>query len=174
MKKVNTLDVGEVHRALSSGNERVFLIDVREPSEYLKKHIPNAISIPLGDVSVDKLPDKYDKLIVHCLSGRRSEQACQKLLVEDPNLNIFSMVGGISAWEKNGFNVSSQGKQMLPLDRQMQISAGAMVCLGSLLGYHVNPLWLLLSGFVGLGLMFAGITGHCGLIKILARMPWNK
>lgn len=32
----------------------------------------------------------------------------------------------------------------------------------------------LLSGFVGAGLMFAGISGFCGLARLLVRMPWNR
>ena len=32
----------------------------------------------------------------------------------------------------------------------------------------------LLSGFVGAGLMFAGISGFCGLAHLLVRMPWNR
>ena len=36
------------------------------------------------------------------------------------------------------------------------------------------PQWLWLSAFVGAGLVFAGVTGFCGLGLLLARMPWNK
>ena len=32
----------------------------------------------------------------------------------------------------------------------------------------------LLSGFVGAGLKFAGISGFCGLARLLVRMPWNR
>jgi len=31
-----------------------------------------------------------------------------------------------------------------------------------------------ISGLVGAGLLFAGISGHCGLARLLAVMPWNK
>ncbi|WP_245586965.1 YgaP-like transmembrane domain [Pelistega indica] len=29
-------------------------------------------------------------------------------------------------------------------------------------------------GFVGAGLLFAGITGFCGLARLLQGMPWNR
>ena len=32
----------------------------------------------------------------------------------------------------------------------------------------------LLSGFVGAELKFAGISGFCGLARLLVRMPWNR
>ncbi len=49
-----------------------------------------------------------------------------------------------------------------------------------LLGIHVidvRLLWLenlILSGFVGSGLVFAGITDTCALGMLLAKMPWNQ
>ncbi|MCD8500103.1 MAG: DUF2892 domain-containing protein [Gammaproteobacteria bacterium] len=42
------------------------------------------------------------------------------------------------------------------------------------MSFLFNPWFCLLSGFVGLGLMFAGITGWCGMAKLLAKMPWNQ
>jgi hypothetical protein len=33
---------------------------------------------------------------------------------------------------------------------------------------------LLISAFVGAGLVFSGITDSCGLAMVLARMPWNN
>jgi hypothetical protein len=32
----------------------------------------------------------------------------------------------------------------------------------------------MLSGFVGAGLVFAGVTGFCGMARLLALMPWNR
>jgi len=49
-----------------------------------------------------------------------------------------------------------------------------MVLVGFALAWLVNPLWLALSGFVGCGLVFAGVTGFCGMGVILSRMPWNR
>ena len=30
------------------------------------------------------------------------------------------------------------------------------------------------SGFVGAGLVFAGVTGFCGMARMLGLMPWNR
>ncbi len=46
--------------------------------------------------------------------------------------------------------------------------------LGVLLGYTVNGGFFLLSGAVGAGLTFAGVTGFCGMARLLATMPWNR
>ena len=50
----------------------------------------------------------------------------------------------------------------------------AGVLTGVLLGVLVSPWFLILSGFVGAGLFFAGASGWCGMAKLLALMPWNK
>ena len=42
------------------------------------------------------------------------------------------------------------------------------------LGYSVSDGFFLLSGAVGAGLTFAGVTGFCGMARLLATMPWNR
>lgn len=56
----------------------------------------------------------------------------------------------------------------------MRIVAGAMVLTGVILGRFVHPAFLLISAFVGAGLIFAGITDWCGMGLLLAKMPWNQ
>ena len=51
--------------------------------------------------------------------------------------------------------------------------AGLAVLLGVIGSYFWHPLYLL-TAFVGAGLVFAGLTGFCGLAVLLAKMPWNK
>jgi hypothetical protein len=38
----------------------------------------------------------------------------------------------------------------------------------------VSPLFLGLSAFVGAGLVFAGISGWCGMAIFLGALPWNR
>ena len=46
--------------------------------------------------------------------------------------------------------------------------------LGFILGVLVSPWWHALSGFVGAGLLMAGVTGFCGMANLLQVMPWNR
>jgi hypothetical protein len=39
--------------------------------------------------------------------------------------------------------------------------AGVLITLGVLLGYYVNPLWLLLPGILGITLLQSAFTGFC-------------
>lgn len=58
--------------------------------------------------------------------------------------------------------------------RQVQIAAGLLVLVGVILSLILNQWWITLSTFVGAGLTFAGISGRCGMAKLLAMMPWNR
>lgn len=150
------------------------LVDVREPSEHKAQSIPGAHLLPLGNVTGAALPEHTGKkLVVHCQSGKRATAAAEKLLKENPDLDIYNLEGGIAAWKQAGYKVNGAGG-FLPLDRQVQLSIGLCVLTGSVLGYYVNPAFFLLSGFFGAGLIFAGLSGHCGLAMLMAKMPWNK
>ncbi|MFN7630579.1 MAG: DUF2892 domain-containing protein [Cyanobacteriota bacterium] len=58
--------------------------------------------------------------------------------------------------------------------RQVQIAAGSLMLLGLILSTTLAPAWILLSWFVGAGLVLAGLSGFCGMARLLALMPWNK
>ena len=58
--------------------------------------------------------------------------------------------------------------------RQVQIIAGSLVLTGTLLGIFVAPGFLFLSGFVGAGLLFAGVSGTCMMANILGKLPYNQ
>jgi len=58
--------------------------------------------------------------------------------------------------------------------RQVQIAAGILIITGVVLGYSIDSSLFLLSGFTGAGLLFAGISGICGMANVLLKMPWNK
>jgi len=166
------INAHELKEKIAANN--VLLIDVREPAEHRSESIKGSKLIPLSEISHEKLPSKENLIVVHCRSGKRSKEAGQKLLAQDPKLNIYSLDGGIVAWREAGFGVEKSGGNVLPLDRQTQLVAGLMAFVGVILGTFVHPGFYAISGFVGLGLMFAGITGWCGMAKLLAKMPWNK
>ena len=73
-----------------------------------------------------------------------------------------------------GLPVISHGKKSISIERQVHIGAGALVLLGIILGFLVHPGFFGLSGFVGAGLIVAGVTDWCGMALLLARAPWNR
>lgn len=155
-------------------NKEAILIDVRESAEHRGGHIENSHLIPLDDISIDKLPSKSKPIIIHCHSGKRSMMACEKLLAQDPSLEVYSLDGGIVAWQKENFDIKKLETAILPLDQQTQLAVGILTLSGVLMGYFVHNIFYIIPGFTGLGLIFAGITGWCGMAKLLAKMSWNR
>ena len=82
-------------------NAELTVIDVREPSDYIKGHIENAISKPLGSLE-DQLPslDKYKKkpILVVCQNGSRSVSA-SKTFTKAGFENVSLLTGGMQAWQ---------------------------------------------------------------------------
>ena len=98
----------EARQFMDSGDaERYQLLDVRQPGEYEKSHLPGAVLIPLGE-----LPQRHEELskekpvIVYCRSGVRSKSGCQILNMAGYS-HVFNMRGGILAWD----GVDSSGSE---------------------------------------------------------------
>ena len=74
---------GEGARALVK-NDDATLLDVRSPAEFGGDHLPDAINIPIGELSGRLAELKSDKkngrpIVVYCQSGMRSAQAKKEL-----------------------------------------------------------------------------------------------
>lgn len=150
------------------------LVDVREPVEHAGASIPGSTLVPSGQVSAEKMPEHSGKrLIVHCKSGGRSTRACDKLAAE--GLEVFNMTGGIDAWQSAGLETKVNKKAPLDLIRQVHITVGLMVFAFSVVAAVTGNAWFLIVPiFFGGGLLFAGLTGFCGLALMLSKMPWNR
>lgn len=82
-------------------NDKIAVIDVREPSEFAAGSIGGALLIPLGELE-SKIKDfnfpQEKEIIVYCRSGHRSQTAAgilKKLGYE----NAKSLKGGLFDWE---------------------------------------------------------------------------
>lgn len=154
--------------------QTVTLIDVREPVEFAGEHIPGATLLPLSQFDPRKIPPTGDtQLVLYCQSGRRSATATQKLLQAGFE-SVIQLQGGLPTWKRAGYPTTINKNAPISLMRQVQIVAGSLVLTGTLLGAFISPWFLLLSGFVGSGLMFAGITDTCMLAMLLAKLPYNQ
>ncbi|MEZ6243301.1 MAG: rhodanese-like domain-containing protein [Phycisphaerales bacterium] len=151
------------------------LVDVREDFEHATERIGGAHHAALSKLDLEALRARYpDKRIVfHCRTGGRSSQAAQRLGSQEGE--CFHLAGGIEAWKASGrATVRAPNAPRLDVMRQVQITAGSLVLLGVVLGAFVTPWALILSAFVGAGLVFAGASGWCGMAMLLSHMPWNK
>ena len=161
---------------LQAANKSVELIDVRTPVEFREVHVDFARNVPLDQLDAQAIRaqrsgSESEPLYVICRSGSRGKQACDKLA--HAGMNVVNVEGGTLAWDAAGLPVV-RGKKIISLERQVRIAAGFLVLVGAALALVVHPYFVGLSAFVGVGLMFAGITDSCGMAMLLAKMPWNR
>ena len=102
-EEINTIWPNELRDYLQSRKESDYLlVDVRQPKEYTQEHIPGARLIPLKSLTAapPDLPKDKD-LIFYCRKGLRSRVAAD--FCADSGFTpkrIFSLAGGITAWEE--------------------------------------------------------------------------
>jgi rhodanese-related sulfurtransferase len=169
-----TIDAARAHAMLRDG---ALLIDIRDRDEHARERIPAAKNIPLSKLCDSDVKISGKPLIYHCKSGNRTRMNAELLLRASPAqvpAQVHVLEGGIEGWKAAGFTVSVDTRQPLEMMRQVQISAGGLALAGAVLGYTVNPAFYALSGAVGIGLLFSGITGSCAMASLLKAMPWNR
>lgn len=149
------------------------MVDIRGADERAREQIPGTRHGPLDALASDSVGKDTKAVIFHCRSGMRTKSNAEKL-ADAAACDAYILEGGLDAWKAAGLPVVTDRKQPLEMMRQVQIAAGSLVLLGVLLGAFVAPGFYALSGFVGAGLVFAGVTGTCGMARLLALMPWNR
>lgn len=165
--------VHEVNELLNSDGE-CQVIDVREFSEFNSERIADAQLMPLSNF--EKHADEIDHskpVYLMCRSGNRAKQAAEKL-TKKGFTDIHVVEGGMMAWSGANLPTVKGESKVWSLERQVRFAAGLFVLTGVVLSVFVSPYLLLLSAFVGGGLMFSALTDTCGMGMVLARMPWNK
>ncbi|MGB3587006.1 MAG: molybdopterin-synthase adenylyltransferase MoeB [Tunicatimonas sp.] len=94
VKEISVHELQELIR----GNRNLQLIDVREPYEYDIANLGGEL-IPLkqlegkvGEIATDR------QVVIHCRSGKRSQQAIEQLEKKHGFTNLYNLKGGILAW----------------------------------------------------------------------------
>jgi rhodanese-related sulfurtransferase len=170
MKKISPVELQKILAAQPSSP----VIDVRTPVEFAEVHVPQAKNVPLDELKPNVLQfSKGQPLYLLCRSGQRATKAAEKFAREGFTQPVV-VEGGTLAWIAANLPVTRSAVKVISLERQVRIAAGALVLIGVLLAHFVNFNFIWLSGFVGAGLVFAGITDFCGMGLLLAKLPWNK
>ena len=150
------------------------LIDIREADEHARERIPGARHHALSRLDAESAARAGDEVLgFHCRSGARTRGNTARLSAA-ANCDAYILDGGLDAWKKAGLPVTLDRSQPIDIIRQVQIAAGSLVLMGMLLGTFFSPGFYAISAFVGAGLVFAGVSGFCGMAHLLALMPWNR
>lgn len=99
---VPMIDPQTLWERLHTDSRRYVVVDVREPREYRRMHIPNSRLLPLGKLleEGEDLPH-HQEIIFVCRTSRRSTRAAFKLM-QQGYTNVTVLDGGITAWDKAG------------------------------------------------------------------------
>jgi rhodanese-related sulfurtransferase len=173
-KRIHPLDL------MANKSADTCILDVRTAAEVKASALPDCLHIPLHELTPARLQHEIEKngkngaqIYLLCQAGKRAEMAADQLAGKvDSELVVIE--GGINAVRAAQIPLQQSGKAVMSLERQVRIAAGFLVLIGVILGFQVNSGFFLLSGFVGAGLMFAGITDTCMMGMLIARMPWNR
>ena len=167
---ISSISPNQARALLENG---AVMVDIRNRDEYMREHIPGALLWPIAQAATPLHRGAANTVVFHCRSGART-QANAAALAAAAGCEAFLLSGGLDAWKQAGLPVKVDRRQPLELMRQVQIAAGSLVLAGVAVAAMASPYGLLLSGFVGAGLVFAGVSGFCGMARVLAWMPWNR
>ncbi|MCB9450076.1 MAG: MBL fold metallo-hydrolase [Anaerolineaceae bacterium] len=101
---VQNIEVQELYSLLETGNgSRPMVLDVREPWEFGQGHVPDAVLIPLGELSrrIEEL-DPAKPVAIICATGSRSQSAAA-LLGQKGFETIYNVRGGTMAWMRQRY-----------------------------------------------------------------------
>lgn len=115
-----TIKECSVTEARDCDSTHTLLIDIREPAEIQRGHIPGAVYVPRGllefeihglvqrmqDDTVDAPEDQ--PIVLYCGTGGRSALAAETLATMGYR-NVRSMSGGLVAWAQAGLPVDLPG-----------------------------------------------------------------
>ncbi len=173
---VQEVDAATVKSGLDA--QRIILVDVRELGEYTGEHISGAKLVSLSRFNPEEirlLGEKQSdkKVVLYCQSGNRSGKAARQLL-DAGFTSATHLQSGLLAWKQAGYPTAVNKNAPISIMRQVQIVAGTLVFTGTILGAFVSPWFLVISGFVGAGLVFSGVSGTCALGFLLTKLPYNQ
>lgn len=134
-REFTNITADALRKYLNNHQEKEYLlVDVRQPKEYSRGHIPGSLLLPLGEISARMSELYLDRdIIFYCRSGKRSQAAALFAGARPYGENkIYNLVGGILAW--NDYTLpdfpqlrlfSLEGKPSDILYRAMDLERGA-------------------------------------------------
>lgn len=164
---LDRISPAEAQRLIAEG---ATLVDIRGADEHARARIAGARNIPLAQL---EQVQGHPAVIWHCKSGMRTS-ANAAALADASACEAYLLEGGLDAWRAAGLPVIESAGAPMEIMRQVQITAGSLVLLGVVLSLTLAPAFIALSAFVGAGLVFAGVSGWCGMARLLGAMPWNR
>ncbi len=114
--RVRAINVGEFDEMIENHDD-LLIVDVREPEEFHRGHIPGALLVPrgvlesvadaTGDRGVDRLrAARGNSIVVYSHHDARSTLAAD-VLQQMGFEKVYALAGGIAQWQAEGFALVS-------------------------------------------------------------------
>lgn len=101
VKSVSVFEMPQLTR------EKSIVVDVSEPGDFKKAHIPDSVNMPAKSLASDPKPiekHKNKNVILVCRMGNKS-QSVAKQLIRSGFEKVYVLSGGMAAWEKENLPV---------------------------------------------------------------------
>lgn len=98
-------DCWDVHETLTSGTPDFILLDVRGPAAFARGHLPGALNLPHGKITVRRMADWPDGtlFVVYCAGPHCNGADRAALRLARIGRPVKPMIGGITGWIDEGF-----------------------------------------------------------------------
>lgn len=95
---VRSLTARQVTALRAQSKQPVTILDVREPWEYERVHLPDCLHIPMDDLRerLDEL-DREQTYVILCHHGNRSQQVAS-FMQSRGFKDVINLTGGIEDW----------------------------------------------------------------------------
>jgi rhodanese-related sulfurtransferase len=96
-------DCADVWKAISGGNIDFLLVDCRTADSYAKAHLPSAISLPVAEITEERLRDIPDiPLVTYCWGPSCNAATKGAMRLASLGRQVKEMIGGIEYWIREG------------------------------------------------------------------------
>ena len=97
-----TKDLSPAELKAGLDENRILLIDVREPTEFAAERIAGALNVPLSSFNPETLPDAGSRtMVMQCAGGKRSAMAVDQCRKAGQVIETH-LAGGLAAWKAAG------------------------------------------------------------------------
>lgn len=101
-------DPSDVHTDLGKGIRDFILVDCRSPESFAKGHVPGAINLPYRRMTAETVKPLLGKTaITYCTSVHCNASTKGALRLAQLGIPVKEMVGGIRAWQSEGYDVAT-------------------------------------------------------------------
>jgi rhodanese-related sulfurtransferase len=91
----------DIESFAAAHREDAYVLDVREPEEFVAGHVPRAVALPMSVLAGRASEIPTDRTVyVICASGNRSMRVASALV--EAGYDAVSVRGGTSAWTASG------------------------------------------------------------------------